>query len=128
MRTDVTTPHSQAIIPLESAGWAPRRNAVRMIYGGVFERHPDLRLVLTEQPGEWWPDLAKDLDSVWLTSASDSLLQQGPQRPSVYMNRNLYVGASFLAPFEVALAVAEGFAGNLMRGSDYRSQRRHMGV
>jgi predicted TIM-barrel fold metal-dependent hydrolase len=112
-------PHTQAIIPIESATWAPRRNAIRMIYGGVFDRHPNLRLALTEQPGVWWRTLANDLDSVWLTSASESLHRQVPSRPSDYMSNHLFVGASFLAPFEVADAMAEGYSSNVMWGSDY---------
>jgi len=112
-------PHTQAIIPLECAGWVVRRAILRMIYGGVFERHPGLHLVLTEQPGLWWRTLADDLDSVWLTSASDSLKRQVPERPSEYLARNVHVGASFAAPFEVAHAIADGYSANLMWGSDY---------
>lgn len=111
-------PHAQAIIPLEAAGWTPRRTIIRMIYGGVFERHPDLRLVMTEQPGVWWRAMVNDIDSVWLT-ASDSLKRQVPKRPSEYLQRNVHIGASFAAPFEVADAITEGYSGNLMWGSDY---------
>ena len=31
-----------------------RRPIHRLIFAGVFERYPDLKLVLTELPGDWW--------------------------------------------------------------------------
>ncbi len=33
-----------------------------MIFGGVFERHPGLKFVVTEQGVEWVPDLLEGLD------------------------------------------------------------------
>ena len=55
---------------IESGGWFSRRAAHLMIFAGVFERHPALTLVLTEQPGQWWPYLEQELDSVHLANAS----------------------------------------------------------
>ena len=59
------------------------------------------------------------MDSVWLTSASDSPKRQVPKQPSQYLSRNVHVGASFAAPFEVADAIDAGYSANLMWGSDY---------
>ena len=48
-----------------------------------------------------------------------ALREQVPRRPSEYCESNVFVGASFLAPFEAARAVAEGYASQLLWGSDY---------
>jgi predicted TIM-barrel fold metal-dependent hydrolase len=92
-----------------------------MIFGGVFERHPDLTLVLTEQPGEWWPYTEVELDSVHIatTQGNAPLRAQVPERPSTYMLRNVFVGESFLSRSEAARALRDGYADRLMRGSDY---------
>ncbi len=34
-----------------------------LVYSGVFERHPRLKVVITEVPGYWWTQWMKDLDS-----------------------------------------------------------------
>ncbi len=113
-------PELVALMSIESGGWFSRRAAHLMIFGGVFERHPDLTLVLTEQPGEWWPYLEKELDSVHLANASDgAFARQVPRRPSEYLHRNVYIGASFLSRDEAYGAVRDGYADRLMWGSDY---------
>ena len=53
------------IVSLESGGWYARRALHWMVLSGVFERHPRLKLVLTEQPGDWWPHAMNELDSVY---------------------------------------------------------------
>ena len=40
-----------------------RRPMHRMIFAGVFERHPALKLILTEHPGDWWRTRLADMDS-----------------------------------------------------------------
>jgi predicted TIM-barrel fold metal-dependent hydrolase len=87
----------------------------------VFERHPGLKLVLTEQPGEWWPYTRVELDSVHMANAQGNaaLREQVPERPSTYMHRNVLVGASFLSRSEAAAASRDGYADRIMLGSDY---------
>jgi predicted TIM-barrel fold metal-dependent hydrolase len=89
-----------------------------MIFGGVFERHPDLRLVLTEQPGDWWPYTLRGLDSAWMAH-SHAFRDQVPQLPSAYCERNVAIGSSFLAHFEAEAAIRDGYADKIMWGSDY---------
>ena len=113
-------PELVALMSIESGGWFSRRAAHLMIFGGVFERHPDLKLVLTEQPGEWWPYLVSELDSVHMATASAGpLARQVPKRPSEYLHRNVYIGASFLSRAEAHGAVRDGYADRIMWGSDY---------
>jgi predicted TIM-barrel fold metal-dependent hydrolase len=45
--------------------------------------------------------------------------EQLPRPPSEYMRENVFLGASFTAPFEAQAAVRDGFATNLLWGSDY---------
>ena len=65
-------PELIALMSIESGGWFSRRAAHLMIFAGVFERHPELKLVLTEQPGEWWPLPGDELDSVHLANTSSA--------------------------------------------------------
>jgi predicted TIM-barrel fold metal-dependent hydrolase len=114
-------PESLALTSIEDGGYFARRAIWWMIFGGVFERHPDLRLVITESPGEWWSYTMVELDSTWLSQAewNNALREQVPRRPSEYCESNVFVGASFLAPFEAARAVEEGYVSQLLWGSDY---------
>jgi predicted TIM-barrel fold metal-dependent hydrolase len=114
-------PEMVALVSIESGGWFSRRAAHLLIFAGVFERHPELRLVLTEQPGEWWPYLVTELDSVHAAMAGPGspLRRQVPQPPSAYLHRNVYVGASFLSRGEAEGAIRDGYADRLMWGADY---------
>jgi predicted TIM-barrel fold metal-dependent hydrolase len=110
-----------ALMSIESGGWFSRRAAHLLIFAGVFERHPELALVLTEQPGEWWPYLENELDTVHVanTSMGGPLRRQVPKRPSEYLHRNVYIGASFLSRAEAEGAIRDGYADRVMWGSDY---------
>jgi predicted TIM-barrel fold metal-dependent hydrolase len=116
-----TGPERAPLQTIESGGWFSRRAAHILVFSGVFERHPDLRLVLTEQPGDWWPYLRRELDSVHMahTAQSAELLALVPRRPSEYLDRNVFVGASFLSRREAEGAVVDGYADRLMWGADY---------
>ncbi|MCD9622894.1 amidohydrolase family protein [Rhabdothermincola salaria] len=114
-------PELVALMSIESGGWFSRRAAHLLVFAGVFERHPDLKLVLTEQPGEWWPYLVTELDTVHManTSYGGALARQVPKRPSEYLHRNVFIGASFLSRAEAHGAVRDGYADRVMWGSDY---------
>jgi predicted TIM-barrel fold metal-dependent hydrolase len=113
-------PELIALMSLESGGWFSRRSAHLLIFGGVFERHPDLKLVLTEQPGQWWPYLVNELDSVHIATASEGpLRRQVPRRPSEYLHDNVFIGASFLSRAEAQGAVRDRYVDRIMWGSDY---------
>ena len=94
-----------------------RRPMHRMIMSGVFERHPGLKLVLTEQPGDWWRTKLADMDSVQLTVGfREGLL---PKQPSEYAMSNVYIGASFQSRAEAEDAVKYGYSSNILWGTDY---------
>jgi len=93
-----------------------------LIFGGVFERHPRLRLVITELPGAWWAPVVNELDSIYLMSEKrlgGGLGEHVPRLPSEYFASNVFVGASFQSRDEAYAAVRDGMDGNILWGSDY---------
>jgi predicted TIM-barrel fold metal-dependent hydrolase len=113
-----TGPQARAVFLVEVGGWLSRRAIHRMVFGGVFERHPGLKLMPTEQMSGWWPGSMSELDSAWKTNRW-LLRDQVPRPPSEYCARSVFLGASMLAPFEAEMAVREGYVGNIMWGRDY---------
>jgi predicted TIM-barrel fold metal-dependent hydrolase len=113
-------PHAPAMMALEAGGWLSRRALHFMIFSGVFERHPRLRVVVTEQPGTWWLPTAVEYDSLYLKWPDDSQFRRSlPKPPSEYMRNNVAIGASFTSPIEARDAVAGGYWNNVLWGSDY---------
>ena len=108
---------SHLIGVLEVTGYAARRALHYLVFGGVFDRHPGLKLVFTEQPGEWWRPMLDEMDSLWILHRnSETPLQK---MPSEYGRDHLFIGASCLAGFEAEDAIEEGYVPNVLWGSDY---------
>jgi predicted TIM-barrel fold metal-dependent hydrolase len=107
-----------AMMQIERSGWLSRRALPRLLFAGVFERHPRLRYVLTEQNGEWWAATMREYDSAYVAYRWQ-FAEQVPKKPSEYCATNVYIGGSYIAPFEVEMAVRDGYAANVMWGSDY---------
>ena len=123
-----TTPAWRAwrCLQIESGNFASKRAIWWMIFAGVFERHPGLKLVITETPGSWFTTTADELDGVysWYEAKREeplnkALFEQVPRRPSEYMAQNVFFGASFASPLEVEQAVLHGIDTQLLWGSDY---------
>lgn len=106
------------IIYLELVGQPTRRGLARMIFSGAFERHPNLKLVMVEQPGTWWASTMRDMDAIWRRSG-DGVRRMTPRMPSEYAKDSVFVGASFIAHYEAESAVRGEYSGNYMWGSDY---------
>ncbi|HEX6311809.1 MAG TPA: amidohydrolase family protein [Acidimicrobiia bacterium] len=102
-----------------------RRALGHLILGGVFERFPGLRFVLTEQGASWVQPMLAQLDVFHrqmqtgrigeLKYEPDEVL---PLAPSEYFARNCWIGASFPSPRE-AEARHEIGLDRFMWGSDY---------
>jgi predicted TIM-barrel fold metal-dependent hydrolase len=103
---------------IETGGVLNRRPIPRMVIGGVFERHPGLKLAMTEQPGVWVPAMLAEMDSAVLGMPPVRWTPL-PKSPSEYFTSNVFVGASFIAPFEVRDAIEHGYWTNLFWGRDY---------
>jgi predicted TIM-barrel fold metal-dependent hydrolase len=114
----VTGPLGLYIYMVESNALSRVSPVVRLVYGGVFERHPNLKLIQTEQLGAWYDHVLHELDSRWekFWYAFDNLL---PRRPSEYCRSNYFVGASFQSHTEAQAAVRDGYVDNILWGSDY---------
>ncbi len=97
-----------------------RRTIWLLIFAGVFDRHPDLRFVVTEVPGAWWGELVREMDAAYFSWHGRRSLQSFlAMKPSEYAHRNVWVGASFASRAEAAEAVGNSAEGRLMWGSDY---------
>ena len=102
-----------------------QRGLCQLILGGVFERFPRLRYILTESGCAWAPGLLRRMDGVHMgmqagmmgeVDASKSKLLANP--PSFYARRNCWYGASFPSPQDVA---GREFVGveHVLWGNDY---------
>jgi predicted TIM-barrel fold metal-dependent hydrolase len=70
----------------------------QMMLGGVFDRHPDLRLMMTEVRGDWIPATLARLDAEFEVNRADL---PSKQRPSELWQTNCMAGLSFLHRVEV---------------------------
>jgi predicted TIM-barrel fold metal-dependent hydrolase len=72
-----------------------------MCFGGVFRRHPGLKVIFNEQRGYWVHQQLRDLDSIHLSPWNTLLRDEQPRSPSEYWRSNCFIGGSFLAHFEL---------------------------
>lgn len=108
--------------------WYAHKALWELIYSGVLERHPGLKLVLTEQGTAWLPQQLQVLDYFYerMRSAVGSqeyewgheIVADLSLKPSEYWARQCHVGASFIRPAEVPLRDVVG-VDRIMWGSDY---------
>jgi predicted TIM-barrel fold metal-dependent hydrolase len=117
---------ARAIMLIELA-WYAHRVVWHLIFGGVLERHPRLRVALTEQGTGWIPRGIDTLD--WFHrrmthgGAAEAMFFGAVTKdmsltPSEYFQRNFWVGASFLRPSESAVRYEVGID-RIMWGADY---------
>jgi predicted TIM-barrel fold metal-dependent hydrolase len=117
---------ARAMMLIEIA-WFAHRAVWHLIFGGVLERHPKLRIALTEQGTGWIPRGIETLD--WFHrrmvhgGAAEAVFFGAVAKgmsltPSEYFARNFWVGASFLRSSESALRYEVGVE-RIMWGADY---------
>ena len=120
-------PASNAVLVTEMALWA-QRTVNHLILAGVFERHPTLRFVPTEQGTLWLQQQMMLLDVMVPSMKSEagnrtygmfggSSIDELTLAPSEYAKRNCYL-ASELTPYESSMIDYMG-ADHMMWGSDY---------
>jgi predicted TIM-barrel fold metal-dependent hydrolase len=77
-----------------------RRPMWQMMLGGVFDRYPDLKLVLTEIRLDWIPATLRHLDAIYEANRADLPARR---KPSEYWQTNCLAGASFIHKVEVEM-------------------------
>jgi predicted TIM-barrel fold metal-dependent hydrolase len=102
-----------------------QRGFCQLILGGVFERFPKLRYILTESGCAWAPGLLRRMDGVYMSMKagatgevdfSKSFVLEEP--PSFYAKRNCWYGASFPSPRDVEGREYVG-VDHILWGNDY---------
>ncbi len=117
--------HSMLLYLTEVPFYA-QRPLTHMLLSGVFERHPGLRLVLTESGAAWLPPLLENLDATLATirdtGATGELRFPAeavlPRSATEYVQQNVWMGVSMPGPDDLAAASVLGEA-RWMWGSDY---------
>jgi predicted TIM-barrel fold metal-dependent hydrolase len=106
------------LLTLAEVDWLSHRGLAHLILSGVFERHPNLHLAMTEQRTHWVHQLLADLDSAHEFARKFGMPGPQPRKPSDYFMSNCFIGASFLSKPECD---ARGEVGTqcFMWGSDY---------
>lgn len=115
-------PGAVGVYLTEFAWWAGRP-LWHLIFGGVFERFPQLKFVLTEVSEFWIPHLLEMMDvraSVKHTSGKLGDFRSNlTMAPSEYFKRNCWVGASALFDEGSTAVRHEIGIRNVMWGTDY---------
>ncbi len=93
----------------------PRQPMWQLMLGGVFDRHPDLKLVMTEVRVDWLPATLSYLDGLFEEHRADL---RAKRCPSEYWRDNCMAGASFIHKVEVEMRHQIGVE-SLMFGRDY---------
>ena len=119
---DGPTPHTFAALAACEVFYLCHRTLWVLIWGGVLEKHPRLRVVFTEQQSDWVPGTLAKLDHQWSTSyLARDVRDIVPRPPSEYWSRQCYLGASLLSRAEVEAREAIG-VDKLMFGIDFPHQ------
>ena len=72
----------------------------RLMLGGVFDRHPKLKLMLAEVRADWLPETLAHLDSVYDEHRADLASRR---KPSEWWESNCLAGVSFMHKAEVEI-------------------------
>ena len=103
--------------------WLLYRPLTYMIWGGVFERYPKLRTVMTEggtifMLPPWLRLLDHNYTDVQFSAKLGDFRSHLSMKPSEYFNRNVNIGASCIPRADIELRGLIGVE-NMMWGSDY---------
>ncbi|MEZ4331831.1 MAG: amidohydrolase family protein [Myxococcota bacterium] len=115
---------SNALWALEMTFYV-QRGYTTLIMGGVFERFPRLRFILTESGCAWAPAVMKQMDAMYLAWKMGAIGEIDTSRdpalrelPSFYAKRNCWYGASFPSAADVAGREIVG-VDRILWGNDY---------
>ena len=98
---------SKALWAMEMSFYV-QRGFTHLIMGGVFERFPKLRYILTESGATWATKVMNGMDSMYMAWKAGAIGEIDTTKdpalkelPSFYAKRNCWYGASFPSPADV---------------------------
>ena len=94
---------------------SPRRPLWQLMFGGVFDRHPDLKVVMTEVRADWMPATLQYLDDLYLEHREDLPAKHSPTE---YWHSNCLTSLSFVHRSEVEMRHQLGIE-TIAFGRDY---------
>ena len=97
--------------------WA-QRPFTALLWSGVFEKHPNIKLIFTETGCGWILETLRVLKFKVDNPIFAHFTKDLSLTPQEYFQRNCFIGASFLAPHEIGSRYNIGID-KLMWGSDY---------
>jgi predicted TIM-barrel fold metal-dependent hydrolase len=102
--------------------WFGHRPLWILAFGGVFDRHPGLKVAFTEQHQDWIPGTLKAMDYDMAETAGGVRRQStgtlGKELVSTYWKRNCFDGASLLSRCELEMRYEIG-VDKMMYGTDF---------
>lgn len=103
-----------------------QRPLAYMILGGVFERFPNLKFVLTEAGCAWIPEMLRHLDDLMANIRGNKVGEMRfdgelvpPRSATEYFHQSCYVGTSQPTPADIKAALGPVGIDRVMWGSDY---------
>jgi len=110
-------PYAMWVTKMEFMWWC-RRPLWQLIFGGVFERFPELRVAFTEQGADWIPSMLERMDEQYNSPFERGITDLLKKSPTEYWRSNCYVGASFMSRAECDIRDEIG-VDRIMWGADY---------
>jgi predicted TIM-barrel fold metal-dependent hydrolase len=89
-----------------------------LIWGGVLERHPNLRVVFTEQHSDWVIGHLARMDHSYFRGGRSDIRDICKVSPSEYFSRQCYLGSSIFSRGEIRARSQIG-VNKMMLGMDY---------
>jgi predicted TIM-barrel fold metal-dependent hydrolase len=103
---------------ISEVAWYAHRPFTALLWSGVFERHPRLKLVMTEQGCSWIHDTLRMFERHFDSPYFKYFHKDLSLRPTEYFQRQCFLGASFLHPEDCEERHRIGTR-KLMWGADY---------
>ena len=95
-----------------------RRPLWFLILSGVFDRHPRLQVVVSENGVQWLPSLVRDMEQFFDTHGYAPLRSSLALRPGEYVERHVPLGGSLMGRADAEMRDEIG-VDQLMWGADY---------